>query len=319
MLERRRLRIALLATLISTALLYGGWLLLRHSPLVSVQDVQISGVHGREAHEIDAALTAAARRMSTLDVQSGALLASVARFRVVRDVRVSPSFPHGLHITVSEQLPVAALSAQGTRTAVAADGVVLGSALLSSTLPSVAGAFVLGAGEHVHNGNLLAVLSVLGACPGPLAKLVQRAYTGPKGLTIVMQGGLLAYFGDAGRPHAKWLSLARVLADPSSAGASYVDVRLPARPAAGFPAGVSAPGSSEASTEQTSSEQPSSAETPVSSLAAGLTAGTSAGSSASESSTGEPSSTGTPTSTESGEASSSSSPPEGAAEATGTE
>ena len=34
-----------------------------------------------------------------------------------------------------------------------------------------------------------------------------------------MHSGLLAYFGDATRPHAKWLSLARVLADPGAAGA----------------------------------------------------------------------------------------------------
>ena len=58
---------------------------------------------------------------------------------------------------------------------------------------------------------------------------------------MALRGGLLAYFGDATLPHAKWLSLARVLADPSSAGASYVDVRLPERPAAGFAAGVTAP------------------------------------------------------------------------------
>ncbi len=61
-----------------------------------------------------------------------------------------------------------------------------------------------------------------------------------------MRSGLLAYFGDATRPHAKWLSLARVLADPSSAGASYIDVRLPERPAAGFPAGARPPDASAA-------------------------------------------------------------------------
>jgi hypothetical protein len=79
---------------------------------------------------------------------------------------------------------------------------------------------------------------MLGAAPAPLAKAVTRAFSGPKGLTIVMRSGLLVYCGDAARPHAKWISLARVLADPSSAGASYVDVRLPERPAAGYASGV---------------------------------------------------------------------------------
>ncbi len=67
-----------------------------------------------------------------------------------------------------------------------------------------------------------------------------------------MRGGLLLYFGDATRPHAKWLSAARVLADPSSAGATYVDVRAPERPAAGTTAagglqGSTAPGGVSAS------------------------------------------------------------------------
>ena len=64
-----------------------------------------------------------------------------------------------------------------------------------------------------------------------------------------MRNGLLVYFGDATRPHAKWLSLARVLADPSSAGATYIDVRVPERPAAGF---ASASALAESSTSTTS-------------------------------------------------------------------
>jgi len=69
-------------------------------------------------------------------------------------------------------------------------------------------------------------------------KVVARVYTDSNGLTVAMRNGLLAYFGDATRPHAKWLSLARVLADPGSAGASYVDVRVAEHPAAGFPSGA---------------------------------------------------------------------------------
>ena len=67
-----------------------------------------------------------------------------------------------------------------------------------------------------------------------------RAYSGPKA-SRWRCAAACRYFGDAGAPHAKWLALARVLADPSSAGASYVDVRLPDRPAAGFPPGVRRP------------------------------------------------------------------------------
>jgi cell division protein FtsQ len=83
-------------------------------------------------------------------------------------------------------------------------------------------------------------------------------FTGPEGLTVTMRNGLSIYFGDGTRPHAKWLSAARVLADPSSAGATYVDVRLPERPAAGTPAASGLEGAA-AAPAQVSASDPSAA------------------------------------------------------------
>lgn len=282
--RRRRLRIAVLAVLIAAPLLSGGWLWLRHSSLVSVQKVSVSGAHGPQAGAIDAALTSAARGMSTLDVHRGALRAAVASYPVVRDVRAKPSFPHGLSIEVIEQPPVAALTFAGQRTAVAADGVVLGAPLLSRSLPEITGSAEPAPGQRVRQPQLLGALTTLGAAPAPLAKAVARAFSGPKGLTIVMRSGLLAYFGDATRPHAKWISLARVLADASSAGASYIDVRVPERPAAGYASGV-AP-SSGASAEEVSSSAAQggseSGEALAERLAAAVPGGASSASSTSE-------------------------------------
>jgi cell division protein FtsQ len=99
---------------------------------------------------------------------------------------------------------------------------------------------------------------------------VARVFTGPKGLTLAMRNGLLAYFGDGSLPHAKWLSLARVLSDQSSAGASYVDVRVPERPAAGFPAGVSAPAAAAAGSGSAAPELPNSSQGAVAALEANL-------------------------------------------------
>jgi cell division protein FtsQ len=271
-LHHRRLRIAFLATLIMLPLLAGGWLLLRSSPLTSVEQVRVSGLHGPQARAIETALTGAASHMSTLGVRTAALRASVASFPVVRSVRAIPSFPHGLRIVVSEQPPVAALSIGGTRTAVAADGVVLGPALLSSSLPAVAGYHDALIGQRVQGPDVLAAVAVLGAAPAPLAKHIARVYNGPEGLTVAMRGGLLAYFGDAARPHAKWFSLARVLADPSSTGASYIDVRLPERPAAGFPSGSGPAGATTSTTGLASTP-----ESTIASLAAGLRANTPSG------------------------------------------
>ena len=244
--RHRRLRIALLTALIALPLLAGGWMLLRKSSLVAVEHVKVSGVHGPQAKAIEAALADAADHMSTLDLHPAALRAAVASFPVVQSVKAIPSFPHGLRIEVIEQPPVAALTIGGTRTAVAADGVVLGPALLSGSLPALnAGQSAVQplTGQHVQGTSLLAELAVLGAVPKPLQRYVTHVYTSPggQGLTVAMRSGLLVYFGDAWRPHAKWLSLARVLAAPSSVGATYIDVRVPERPAAGFSSGGGAP------------------------------------------------------------------------------
>lgn len=286
--RHRRLRVGLIVIAIALALLAGGWLWLRDSPLVSVERVRISGVHGPEAGAIEAALARAARHMSTLDVRSGALRSAVAPYRVVREVSATPSFPHGLHIRVVEQLPVAALTVAGGRTAVAADGVVLGPALLSGSLPALNGGSSRSTiaqltGQRVLDGSLLASLTVLGAAPAQLQRVIARAFNGPKGATVLMRDGLLVYFGDAARPHAKWFALARVLADPSSAGASYVDVRLPERPAVGFAGGVT-PEASTAGVEPGSASEPNTAAALAVDLAAALGGGSSPGASATPSS-----------------------------------
>jgi cell division protein FtsQ len=268
---RRRLRIAVIALALAVALLAGGWLWLRNSSFVSVEHVRVSGLHGADAHAIEAALSDAARQMSTLDVHQGKLRAAVASYPVVGALQVQTSFPHGISIRVVEQPPVAMLSAGGVDTAVSASGVVLGTARASEALPTLTSSVQLTPGERVREPALVADLAVLGAAPVRLAKDVERAYNGPKGLTLAMHGGLLAYFGDASRPHAKWIAFARVLADSSSAGASYIEVRSPERPAAGFPAGVTPP--SATGEAEGSSATPSASES-AESLAEGLTSAT---------------------------------------------
>jgi cell division protein FtsQ len=261
----RRVRITLTCLVVALPLLGGGWMWFRHSSFVSVEQVRVSGAHGPQAAAIDAALVEAAHGMSTVAPKDGVLRAAVARFPQVSEVRAVPSFPHGMRIVVVEQGPAAILVVSGLRTALSADGVVLGPALVSSSLPIVGGAFIPPVGAHLNNPLLVEAAAVLGAAPHSLNGLIARAYFGPRGLTAAMRNGLLVYFGDAGRPHAKWLSLLSVLADPGSAGASYVDVRLPGRPTAGF--GSTA--TPEVQTGPTTAAKRSS-ESTVSALAAGL-------------------------------------------------
>jgi cell division protein FtsQ len=257
---------------LSLALLGGGWLWLRGSSLVSVRNVRISGLRGPEAAQIRTALEDAAKHMTTLDFNAGALHSAVASFAVVSGLRVSTSFPHTVRISVTERLPVAVLDAGGQRTAIAADGTVLGPALLSGSLPSVNGSTALSAGKRIHEAGVLADAAVLGAAPRPLMPYIARVFTAAEGLTVAMHSGLLVYFGNATRPHAKWLSLTRVLASPSSVGAVYVDVRLPERPAAGFSStspSATTPASSSSSSTATSG-QVAGAEAITAGLASGL-------------------------------------------------
>lgn len=233
-------RVALLA-LVPLPLLGGGWLWLRDSSLVAVQQVRVSGASGPEGAQIRAALRSAARTMTTMDLNAGVLRAAVARYPVVADVRARTSFPHGVAIEVLERPPVAVLQGAGERTAVAADGTALGPSLVSSALPAIEGHVAPATGRRLNEQAPLAAVTALGAAPPALLRFVARAYEGPEGLTLAMRNGLLVYFGDALRPHAKWLSLARVLASPDASGAVYVDVRLPGRPAAGFTLPSSSP------------------------------------------------------------------------------
>lgn len=232
-LRRRTLVIALMSAIAAA----GGFLLLRSSPLVAVEQVRIAGVRGAESAAVSQALETAAKQMSTLDYSAGELQAAVARYPVVRSLKVSTSFPHRMSIVVSEQPPVAQLSAGALHSAVAADGVVLGPALASSSLPSLPVSHVPAAGRRVSQGRLRSYLAVLGAAPAPLLPMVSSVFVGPQGLTVKMANGLLVYFGDDSTPHAKWDSLVSVLTAPGSGSASYVDVRLPERPAAGVPSG----------------------------------------------------------------------------------
>lgn len=265
----------LLCALLAVPVLGGGWLWFRGSSLVSVGHVHITGVEGIDGAQIRTALDDAAARMTTLDFSASALRTAVAGYPIVAALRVRTDFPHTVSIAVKERPPVAALLGDGQRTAVAADGTVLGPGLLSSSLPTINVSVDPAQGARLHESSALGAVAVLAAAPVQLERYVVRAYTGPEGLTLAMRNGLLVYFGNATRPHAKWLSLARVLVSPSAAGASYVDVRLPERPAAGFSSASSSTASS-----STTAQAGSSNET-TATLAASLEAAVGGGSSAS--------------------------------------
>jgi hypothetical protein len=227
---------ALVAGIAASA--WGGYMVVRDLSLLGVDHVTIDGVHSREAPAIERALTQTARRMTILHVRKDELERAVDSFPQVRSLSTSADFPNTLHIEVEEYEPVAALeSGNGRRIAVADSGILLRGVGRSVPLPvvEVSG---LPQGRILEPGVARLLVSVLGGAETELRPLLARAYVSGRGVRVAVRDGPVIVFGKPSRIAAKWAAATRVLADPGTAGARFIDVRLPQRPAAS----ASAPG-----------------------------------------------------------------------------
>ncbi|MGH2970128.1 MAG: cell division protein FtsQ/DivIB, partial [Solirubrobacteraceae bacterium] len=223
---------ALLALVVAAAVLGGGWMWLRDSSLVQVREVQITGSSSSQEARIRAALEAAARDMTTLHVRDDSLRAAAAQFSSVADLRIETDFPHAMRIEVVEHEPVAVLVTGDHEIAAAGSGLLLRGVVADSDLPVIR-MDAAPAGERVDNGNTRVALRIAAAAPDELRRRIDRLWTGPEGMMLALVDGPDLIFGDAADAHRKWLAAGRVLADPGSAGATYLDLRTPERVAAG--------------------------------------------------------------------------------------
>ncbi len=232
---RRRLLIALAAALVLAAA-YQLWL--RDSSLVAVEDVAVTGLTTKDAERVRAALVSAAHSMTTLHVRQDELEKAIAAYPVVRALEVRPDFPHGLAIHVVEHRPAAL--ADGLP--VAGDGTILRGLPVEGRLPTIdtRGAVQ---GNRLKDPAALHAARVAGAAPAPLRPRLERVgLRSPDGIVVELREGPEIIFGDARHVRAKWIAATRVLADAEAEGATYIDVRLPGRPAAGgLPAATLAP------------------------------------------------------------------------------
>jgi cell division protein FtsQ len=227
-LTRRRVAIALaLAALLAA----GYFLWFRDSSLVAIDDVEVSGVtHSEE--EIAGALTAAAEGMTTLNADPAELEAAVEEFPTVAQVTIDPGFPHHLAIEVTERVPIGVIG-DDEGVAVAGDGTVLnGIATGDEKLPPIEVENAPSSGRL--GGAALAQAEILGAAPEPLRPAIQSAgLDRDDGVVIGLVEGIEVRFGDSADAEAKWAAAAAILADPKLDELSYIDVRLPGRPAIG--------------------------------------------------------------------------------------
>jgi cell division protein FtsQ len=216
---------------VAACALAGGWLWVRDSSLVAVRDVFVTGADSSEGPQIRGALRTAALDMTTLHVREGALRSAVAQYPSIKGLDVRSDLPHKLFIHVRERAPVVAIQSGGATVAASRDGLVL-RGMAARGLPTLKVRTGL-AGTRVTDRKTLGALGVAGGAPRELRGRIQRLWSGPRGLTLDLRNGPDLVFGSGADAARKWTAAVRVLADPSSEGATYLDLRVPERVAAG--------------------------------------------------------------------------------------
>jgi cell division protein FtsQ len=224
-----------LATAAAAALLLALYVLwFRDSSFVKVEQVEITGLTSNDADRLQAALTGTAKTMSTLNLDRERLERAAAGYPVVKAIEVEADFPHGLRIEVIEHDAAAMASGPGGDVPVAGDGTVLRDMPVDkSKLPTIEYEGGL-EGDRLADAKAVQAATVAGAAPKPLrARVEDITHTSDRGIVVQLEEGPELVFGNSTRPRAKWIAAAAVLADETSQGAAYLDLRIPERPAAG--------------------------------------------------------------------------------------
>ena len=198
-----------------------------------MNDVKVEGVSSADSDKITAALTHAAKGMTTLHFDTGRLTSAVSGFTSVAAVSADTSFPHGVTIHVTERRPALVLGDGDHRVPVAADGSLLtGLDVDGSTLPVIHMDSVPTAPKL--SGNALEEVRTVAAAPAPFRPLIENIdMSHDYGVVVTLRQGIDVRFGTASGAGAKWAAAAAILADPDVTSAGYVDVRVPQRPAIG--------------------------------------------------------------------------------------
>jgi len=204
----------------------------RDLPWFAIDEVTVDGATTGQ-REIRSAVERVSGDMTTLHIKDGELRDAVSRFPTVASVSASTSFPHTLHVRVTERLPVAFVEIHGGRTPVSADGYLLAGARFDAqALPGIAGATASGArlGEDAA-----AQAAILGGTPDPLRERITSSSwdEGHGGVVVELENGPEVRFGDGSRAADKWSAAVAVLSGSERGSPSYLDVSVPERPVSG--------------------------------------------------------------------------------------
>ena len=227
------LRRRLIAVAIVLLALYGGYMLwFRNLPWFAIDHVTVEGA-STGGRQIQSAIEQVSGDMTALHIKDGELREAVSQFPTVASVSASTSFPHTLHVHVTERLPVAYVEAGGRRTAVSADGYLLmGATFDQRSLPRIQGARAQGARL---TGDAADQAAILGATPRPLRERITSSSWSEEhgGVAVELENGPEIRFGDGSRAADKWEAAVAVLSSSQHGSPSYLDVSVPERPVSG--------------------------------------------------------------------------------------
>ena len=219
---------------LAAGLAAGYFLWLRDSSLVAVDNVDVVGVSSGDPVRIRAELTRVAEGQTTLHADSAAIERAASAYPTIQSVTVDPNFPHGMRIEVTERPPAMLVEADGRQVPAAADGTLLTGVQVGDEerLPVLAIGHI--PGGVALDGHPLQQALIVGAAPEPLRPMIEQVRTDDDyGVEVTLRGGIPVRFGSGSRAAEKWAAAAAVLADPKLDALTYLDVRVPERPAAG--------------------------------------------------------------------------------------
>ena len=153
---------------------------------------------------------------------------------------MTTDFPHAMRIDVVEHKAVAALEVGDEQIAATGSGLLLRGVAVDSDLPTIR-MDAPPAGERVTNANTRAALRIAAAAPDRLRERVLRLWTGPKGMMLALTDGPDLSSATASTPAASGSRRPACWPAPEAAGATYLDLRIPERVAAGGLGPVSTP------------------------------------------------------------------------------
>jgi len=211
-----------------------GWLWYRDSSFVKIRHVTVTGLSGPDIPQIRSALEESALTMTTLNVQISKLDAAVSQYSAVHSLAVTTEGHHAVLIRVNELVPVASVISGGELVVVDGAGQLMPQSTADHGVLPTLSLSSAPSGDQITAAGTLASLQVLQAAPYQWLAHIRTVTTSTAhGVIVHLRKGPEVYFGPANQLAAKWTALGAVLRNSGSAGAQYIDVSDPQRPAAG--------------------------------------------------------------------------------------